>query len=105
MNKWINDKNLKSYFSHLRKQKKKKLFSGLFCFAILFKKKKIPEMQTKPYSSCLPTDDIINMAVIDEVEIQGLGLNIGYREKQYVLPQTSFCQTKKQNAGIIQQNW
>lgn len=52
-------------------------------------------MQTKPYSSCLPTDNIINMAVIDEVEIQGLGLNIGYREKQYVLPQTSFCQTKK----------
>lgn len=62
-------------------------------------------MQTKPYSSFLPTDHIINMAVIDEVEIQGLGLNIGYREKQYVLPQTSFCQTKKQHAGIIQQNW
>lgn len=95
---------LRAILSHLRKQKKKKLFSGSFCFAIPLKKK-IPEMQTKPYSSCLPTDNIINMAVIDEVEIQGLGLNIGYREKHYVLPQTSFCQTKKRNAGIIQQNW
>ena len=43
--------------------KKKKLFSEIFCFAIPFEKK-IPEIQTKPYSSCLPTDDIINMAVM-----------------------------------------
>lgn len=104
LHEWINDKNLKSYSFPSKKTKKKKLFSEIFCFAIPFEKK-IPEIQTKPYSSCLPTDDIINMAVIDEVEIQGLGLNIGYKEKHYVLPQTSFCQTKKQNAGIIQQNW
>lgn len=52
--------------SHLRKQKRKNYFLKYFALLFPWKKKKIPEMQTKPYSSCLPTDDIINMAVIDK---------------------------------------
>lgn len=50
-------------------------------------------------------DGIIHMVSTDETEIQGLGLNISYGEKQCTLLQRSFCQTKEQHNGIIQQNW
>lgn len=49
-------------------------------------------------------NNIIIVAGIDEEDIQGVELNLSYGEKQRVLPQRSFCQTKEQHDGKIQQN-
>lgn len=77
LHEWINDKNLKSCSFPSKKTKKKEKSSRIF-FDIPLKKKTHSRNANQTYSSCLPTDDIINMAGIDEVEIQSLGLNISY---------------------------